>query len=189
MDSGRGKERFVGQRALSSAGCPGPGRPCRPQREPVPWAHVLRGGGVAAEFYVDRTRSLDELRRDWTATHELSHMLLPYINRGDAWLSEGFASYYQNVLRARAGMLAPEQAWNKLYRGFQRGRDGTRGRTLAEASRSMGRDRAFMRVYWSGAAIALTPEGGEHWLPRWIDDPGCPRVAPAGAPTPPSSRG
>jgi hypothetical protein len=139
--------------------------------EAVPWAQVLRGGGAAAHFFIDAARPLSEFRDDWTATHELSHMLLPYINRGDAWLSEGFASYYQNVLRARAGMLAPEQAWNKLYRGFQRGRDGTRGRTLAEASRSMGRDRAFMRVYWSGAAIALSADvelrrrsGGEQSL-------------------------
>lgn len=126
--------------------------------EAVPWAQVLRGGGAAAHFFVDASRPLSEFRDDWTAAHELSHMLLPYINRDDAWLSEGFASYYQNVLRARAGMLDPEQAWDKLYKGFQRGRDGTRGKTLAEASRSMGRDRAFMRVYWSGAAIALAAD-------------------------------
>jgi hypothetical protein len=126
--------------------------------EAVPWAQVLRGGGAAAHFFIDAARPLSEFRDDWTATHELSHMLLPYVKRGDAWLSEGFASYYQNVLRARAGMLEPEQAWEKLYRGFQRGRDGTRGKTLAEASRSMGRDRAFMRVYWSGAAIALSAD-------------------------------
>lgn len=139
--------------------------------EAVPWAQVLRGGGVAAHFFIDASRPLSEFRDDWTAAHELSHMLLPYIYRDDAWLSEGFASYYQNVLRARADMLEPERAWDKLYKGFQRGRDGTRGKTLAEASRSMGRDRAFMRVYWSGAAIALSADvelrrrtGGEQSL-------------------------
>jgi hypothetical protein len=126
--------------------------------EAVPWAQVLRGGGAAAHFFVDPSRPLREFRDDWTAAHELSHMLLPYVEREDAWLSEGFASYYQNVLRARAGMLDPERAWDKLYRGFQRGRDGTRGKTLSEGSRSMGRDRAFMRVYWSGAAIALSAD-------------------------------
>ena len=126
--------------------------------EAVPWAQVLRGGGAAAHFFVDASRPLSEFSEDWTAAHEFSHMLMPYIHRDDAWLSEGFASYYQNVLRARAGMLDPEQAWDKLYKGFQRGRDGTRGKTLSEASRSMGRDRAFMRVYWSGAAIALAAD-------------------------------
>lgn len=128
--------------------------------EAVPWAQVQRGGGAAAHFYVDQHRPLDEFRDDWTATHELSHMLLPFVTRDDAWLSEGFASYYQNVLRARAGMIGPALAWEKLYAGFRRGRQGADGETLAEASRDMYRDGAFMRVYWSGAAMALLADVG-----------------------------
>jgi len=123
--------------------------------EAVPWAQVQRGGGAAAHFFVDQHRPLGEFRDDWTATHELSHMLLPYVARRDAWLSEGIASYYQNVLRARAGMITGEQAWEKLYAGFGRGLRGTGEETLAEVSRDMHRSGAFMRVYWSGAAIAL----------------------------------
>ncbi len=121
--------------------------------EPVPWAHVIRGGGAAAEFFVDETRSLREFRFDWTATHELSHMLLPLVSSQDRWLSEGLASYYQNVLRARDGRLTDEQAWQKLHAGFERGRKATRGGTLAQATRA-GRG-ATMRVYWSGAAMML----------------------------------
>jgi hypothetical protein len=128
--------------------------------EAVPWAQVQRGGGAAAHFYVDQFRPLEEFRDDWTATHELSHMLLPFVTRDDAWLSEGFASYYQNVLRARAGMIAPALAWEKLYAGFRRGRRDADGETLAEASRDMNRDGAYMRVYWSGAAMALLADVG-----------------------------
>ena len=127
--------------------------PAGPQREPVPWAHVLRGGGLAAEFFVDQTRSLDALRRDWTATHELSHMLLPYVASRDRWLSEGLASYYQNVLRARDGRLTEEEAWRKLESGFERGRRATHGGSLAQATRSGWG--TIMRVYWSGAAMML----------------------------------
>lgn len=124
--------------------------------EPVPWAQVLRGGGASAHFFINAVASEAELRSDWTAAHELSHMLMPYIDRDDAWLSEGFASYFQNVLRARAGLLSAAEAWQKLDQGFQRGIDGTvEGRSLREASGSMNRDHAYMRVYWSGAAIAL----------------------------------
>jgi len=123
---------------------------------PVPWAQVLRGGGASAHFYIDAQATGAGLRADWTAAHELSHMLLPYIDRRDAWLSEGFASYYQNVLRARSGMLTPLEAWRLLDAGFRRGIDGTGpARTLSEASSEMNRTRGFMRVYWSGAAIAL----------------------------------
>jgi hypothetical protein len=127
--------------------------PTGPQREPVPWAHVLRGGGPAAEFFVDQTRTLDELNRDWTATHELSHMLLPYVSSRDRWLSEGLASYYQNVLRARDGRLTEQEAWRRLESGFERGRRATRSGSLAQATRSGWG--TIMRVYWSGAAMML----------------------------------
>jgi hypothetical protein len=123
------------------------------QGEAVPWAHVIRGGGIAAEIFVDQHRPLSEFRADWTATHELSHMLLPYVSSRDRWFSEGLASYYQNVLRARDGRLSEHDAWQKLQAGFERGRRATRGGSLASATRS-GRA-ATMRIYWSGAAMML----------------------------------
>lgn len=127
--------------------------PTGPGREAVPWAHVLRGGGPAVQLYVDETRPFDEFDADWTATHEFSHLLLPYVSRRDRWLSEGLASYYQNVLRARDGRLSERQAWQKLYEGFQRGVAATRPETLAEAA--AGGRGSTMRVYWSGAAMLL----------------------------------
>ena len=125
-------------------------------REPVPWGQVMRGGGDAVHLYIDQTRSIEEFLEDWTLVHELSHLLHPRLHWQDAWLSEGIASYYQNVLRARAGTLTPREAWEKLHAGFQRGIRGTpRDLTLVQATENMMRDRLFMRVYWSGAAVAL----------------------------------
>ena len=121
--------------------------------EAVVKANVLRGGGMAGIFYIDETRPLEEFAGDWTTTHEFSHMLIPYVSSRDRWLSEGLASYYQNVLRARDGRLTEIQAWQKLYDGFERGRKGTRGGSLKQATRS-GRG-SIMRVYWSGAALLL----------------------------------
>jgi hypothetical protein len=125
-------------------------------REPVPWGEVQRGGGDAAHLYIDQRRPAAEFMADWVLVHELSHLLHPNISATDRWLSEGIASYYQNVLRARAGLISAERAWDKLHAGFERGIRGTApGRSLADASETMMRDRSFMRVYWSGAAIAL----------------------------------
>jgi hypothetical protein len=123
--------------------------------EPVPWAYVLRGGSPSAHFFINQRRPLDEFLTDWTAVHELSHMLLPYIRFEDAWLSEGTASYYQNVLRARAGMISIPDAWQRMHSGFRRGMKSMPGVTLADATERMFRDGAFMRVYWQGAAIML----------------------------------
>jgi hypothetical protein len=125
------------------------------QDEAVPFGHVLRGGGPAIEFFVNTERPLKEYLLDWTAVHELSHLLHPLLVSEDSWLSEGFASYYQNILRARNGVLSRRAAWQKLHEGFQRGIKGTRGLPLTEAAEQMHRNRAYMRVYWSGAAVAL----------------------------------
>jgi len=125
-------------------------------REPVPWGEVQRGGGDAVHLYIDQRRPGEEFMADWVLVHELSHLLHPVIVAPDRWLSEGIASYYQNVLRARAGLKRAQWAWNALHAGFERGIRGTpRGRSLAEVSETMMRDHSFMRVYWSGAAIAL----------------------------------
>ena len=124
--------------------------------DPVPWGEVQRGGGDAVHLFIDQRRPAEEFRADWVLVHELSHLLHPIIFAPDRWLSEGIASYYQNVLRARVGLLTAQAAWERLHAGFERGRHGTpRGRSLAEVSETMLRDRSFMRVYWSGAAIAL----------------------------------
>ncbi len=123
------------------------------RNEAVVSASVLRGGGLAAIFYIDENRPLEEFMDAWNPTHEFSHMLIPYVSSRDRWLSEGLASYYQNVLRARDGRLSETQAWQKLYDGFQRGKNGTNGGSLAQATRG-GRG-STMRVYWSGAALLL----------------------------------
>ncbi len=124
-----------------------------PRNKAVVHAQVLRGGGLAAVFYVDEARPLSEFSENWKATHEFSHMLLPYVSSRDRWLSEGLASYYQNVLRARDGRISETLAWQQLYEGFKRGKKNTNGGTLAQATRDGWN--STMRVYWSGAALML----------------------------------
>lgn len=127
--------------------------PIGTRQEPVPWAHVLRGGGPGVEFFVDESQPLAAFAGDWTACHELSHLLLPFVSSQDRWLSEGLASYYQYILMARTGALSEQQAWQGLYDGIKRGENDTRNITLADATRAGFRD--TMRVYWSGAAMML----------------------------------
>ncbi len=130
--------------------------PVGADREPVPWGEVMRGGGDGLHVYIDQTRPMTEFVADWVLIHELAHLLHPSISGNGNWLSEGLASYYQNILRARVGVLTEAQAWEALNAGFERGLQGTLGdRTLAQVTEAMIRDRQFMRVYWSGAAISL----------------------------------
>ena len=66
--------------------------PVGKRSEPVPFGRVIRDGGETIELFVNPDQPMSSFYEDWTATHELSHMLLPYVARRDAWLSEGFAS-------------------------------------------------------------------------------------------------
>lgn len=124
--------------------------------EPVPWGQVSRSGGDAVHLYIDQRMSEQAFMEDWVLSHELSHLFHPYLADGARWVYEGLASYYQNVSRARTGMMSPSAAWEDLHAGFERGRQGTRpGRSLADATENMHAERAYMQVYWSGAAIFL----------------------------------
>jgi M61 glycyl aminopeptidase len=120
----------------------------------VPFGHVIRSGEEVVRFFVKPEASLDELRADWTAVHEFAHLLLPYVQDDQKWISEGFASYYQNVLLARAGIYTEQEAWRRLARSFAAG-----GETRNPPSPNGASDRSFwdvrMLIYWSGAALAL----------------------------------
>ena len=132
--------------------------PAGSQDEPVGFGQSTRGQGHGLTLFVDPAQPVAAFDRDWVAVHELSHLFHPYLGDRGSWLAEGLATYYQNVLRARAGMLTPQQAWDQIDDGFERGRGQMSASSdvdLEHASAGMGEHRAFMRVYWSGTAYWL----------------------------------
>jgi hypothetical protein len=141
----------------------------------VQFGQVTRGNGGTVQLYVNAERPIEEFYDDWTATHEFSHLMLPSMQSRYRWISEGFASYYQNVLLARAGQYTPQYAWSRLVQGFERGRRSKPGMSPNEAASSRSRT-ARMKVYWSGAAIALMADvelrqrsGGKESLDSVLD--------------------
>ena len=65
-----------------------------------------------------------------------------------------FAQYYQNVLLARSGTYDDLKAWQKIYEGLERGRLSRPELSPNEAATGSLRG-SLMKVYWSGAALAL----------------------------------
>jgi hypothetical protein len=129
--------------------------PSRPGGEPVRFGQAHQAGGAAVHLFVSASAEDAALPGEWVTVHELTHLTLPWIDDVDVWFSEGFVTYYQEVLRARAGFLEPEAFWRALEEGFQRGRRAGGGRPLLEESRSMRASHAYHRVYWAGAALAF----------------------------------
>lgn len=124
---------------------------------PVPWGQTRRDDDVAVLLYVRHGTDREALRADWTAVHEFAHLAHPYLGDRGRWLAEGLASYQQNVLRARAGLTTPEDAWAKLDAGFRRGEAAGAGAPLGRVDRGRGATMttSTMRIYWSGAAYWL----------------------------------
>ena len=119
----------------------------------LPWAHVRRGGGSHIIVYVKEDAPETELYEDWTLFHDMTHLYHPYLRSGGRWVSEGFASYFQNVYRSQAGVVEPDFAYSRLRAGMERGRkenanDGNRRVT----------DGGRMRTYWTAAAMALAAD-------------------------------
>jgi hypothetical protein len=146
--------------------------PSEPSREPVAFGMVSRGGSGAVLLFVARNAREDAVVRDWVLPHELSHLWLPFVERDAAWLSEGLATYLQEVLRARAGVISPTEGLLGLARGMRSAREEGTGRAMREESRDMHSTYAYRSVYWAGAAyflladVALRREsGGKTSLP------------------------
>ena len=124
-------------------------------RDAIPFGQTHRGGGTAVLLYVDPARPLADFHASWTLTHELVHLVHPYLGDGGRWIAEGVATYYQNVVRARRGRYTPRRAWEELVAGFERGRRQASDLTLTETSERLDRTRPYMRAYWAGTALML----------------------------------
>lgn len=129
-----------------------------PSDQPVQFGLTKRGGGASILLFFGDRAPTDSLTSDWVTVHELSHLLHPRVPSADRWLSEGIATYYQEVLRARFGWETPEQAWTRIAQGFQTGRRSGTGRTLSHEAADMNETGAYTRVYWGGTAFVLAAD-------------------------------
>jgi len=147
----------------------------RRQDSAVQFGRVVRDGGETVELLIDASQPIELFYDSWTATHEFSHLMLPYVHSDQRWISEGFAQYYQNVLLARSGSYTEQFTWQKLHDGLQRGLESAPAMSPNEAASTTERD-TRMKVYWSGAALALLADielrqrsGGEESLDDVLD--------------------
>ncbi len=96
-----------------------------------------------------------QFEHDWMATHELFHIGNPRLATRVHWFNEGSATYYQDVLRARAGQERASAIWSDLYDGFRRFCEpaGTPPMSLADESEGLRKLHHYTRVYWGGACL------------------------------------
>lgn len=128
--------------------------------EPVPWGQVERDyNGINDGLYlvVNRLAPPSQLAYDWTLFHEISHLYLPYLDYRSFWLSEGFATYMQNVVMLENQVFDRDEFIARMKSGLKRGKENTfraKG-NLSAVTNDMRKYRAFKRVYWSGTAYFI----------------------------------
>ena len=123
--------------------------------EPVPWAHTNKGRGRRVYFHVNTDFSWDAFTRDWTAPHELSHLLFPYLGEDSRWFAEGIASYLQYQIMYASGVLSWEEAIARYEDRFSSARSRQRFADLSIVEQSREGSGGYVRLYWGGAAYFL----------------------------------
>lgn len=123
------------------------------QTQPVPWANTQRNQEQALHFYVDPQFSRQAFMDDWTAAHEFSHLLLPYVGRSNAWFAEGFASYLQHSVMVELGVITAREALLRRGRKMDKAVAALRNSTvsLPDNMPELKAQRSYPTFYWGGA--------------------------------------
>jgi hypothetical protein len=108
---------------------------------------VLPGASVTTMLHVGRDMPASWLYRDYVLIHEMVHLGSPSIDDKGRWLNEGIATYYETILRARAGWITREEVWQEWLDLFPHGLDALGPTGLEEAD--------WNGIYWGGALFML----------------------------------
>ncbi len=106
------------------------------------------GGGPALSILLARTATFEDLKRDWVLTHECIHLSHPDLPRAQHWFEEGLATYLEPLLRARRGIISPEEVWRNFMDNLHHGlpRTGDQG---------LDHTRSWGATYWGGTLFCL----------------------------------
>jgi hypothetical protein len=120
---------------------------------------VLRGtswggvGGAAAftRMVLGQHTTQQELKDDWTMTHEFVHSAFPSLPDDNHWMEEGLATYVEPIARVQAGFLTPEKIWGDMVRDMSKGEPGPGDEGLDQTH-------TWGRTYWGGAMFCLVAD-------------------------------
>jgi hypothetical protein len=106
----------------------------------------LSGGSVVLLFGAETKASSEHA--DWVVVHELSHLGTASLVGEAHWLEEGLATYYEPVLRERAGWMTEADLWAHFVSQMPRGEPTGEPAGLEE------RD-DIDATYWGGALFCF----------------------------------
>jgi hypothetical protein len=125
--------------------------------EPVPWAHTERSYRQGVHFHVNPGYSLNDFLSDWTAPHELSHLLIPHLGQKNSWFAEGFASYMQYQIMQAMGIITEAQVQERYRRSIRKANNkyNLKNVPFISAVPVLRARRDHPTLYWGGAVYFL----------------------------------
>lgn len=126
--------------------------PAKGEREVV-FGKVLSLAGASVVLVVGDRMTAASRHDDWVLVHELFHLGFPTFRGEGRWLGEGLATYYEPLLRARAGWTSDSEVFRQFARNMPRG----------QAARGSGEGGLARRddldtIYWGGALFCLAAD-------------------------------
>jgi hypothetical protein len=106
-----------------------------------------RGGGLIL-INVGKETPVDDLKTDWTLTHEMTHLAFPDMADDHHWIEEGLATYVEPVARAQAGQLSAAEVWQQFIRDMPKGQPES-------GDNGLDHTHTWGRTYWGGALFCL----------------------------------
>jgi hypothetical protein len=116
--------------------------------EEVVFGKVLSLGGPAIATFMGNAMRAEDIPNDWVLVHEMIHLGFPTFLGEGRWLGEGVATYYEPILRGRAGFRDATSVWKGFAHEMPRAKP--RGTELALEKRG-----DIDSIYWGGAFFML----------------------------------
>ena len=118
----------------------------------VVFGKVLSLAGASVVLVVGDKMQAAARHRDWVLVHELFHLGFPTFRGEGRWLGEGLATYYEPILRARAGWTTEPEVYRQFARNMPRGMPA-RGSSAGLAQRD-----DLDSIYWGGALFCFAAD-------------------------------
>jgi len=119
-----------------------------PERDAVVFGKVLPESEPGVALLLGQHATRKSLYSDWILVHELFHLGFPSYFEEGKWLDEWLATYYEPVIRVRAGLYTETELWNELEKDMPQGLSAFTTGGLEKAN-------DFRGIYWGGAIACL----------------------------------
>ncbi len=121
-----------------------------PNRHGVVFGKVLPESSPGVIVLVGEHTPRERLYGDWILVHELFHLGTPSFNGEGKWYDEGLATYYEPLIRARAGWRSEADVWKEFAHDMPQG--------LAAMGKGLENADDYADIYWGGGLFCLVAD-------------------------------